>query len=153
MINSFKGKYYFLSNFYEIDVEYEGITYKNNEAAFQAQKCIDKKDRFKFCDLNASEAKHLGRKVNLRKDWENIKYNIMFDIVKAKFDQHPDLQEQLLLINDEMLIEGNDWNDRVWGCVQSENGNWLGSNLLGNILMQLRIDYQKENNKEEIERN
>lgn len=106
-----------------------------------------------FCDLNASEAKHLGRKVNLRKDWENIKYNIMFDIVKAKFDQHPDLQEQLLLTNDEMLIEGNDWNDRVWCCVQSENGNWLGSNLLGNILMQLRIDYQKENNKEEIERN
>ena len=34
VIDSFKGKYFFLSNFYESPVVYEGITYLNNEAAF-----------------------------------------------------------------------------------------------------------------------
>ena len=39
-INAFRNEYYFLSNFYEIPVTYQGITYQNNEAAFQAQKCV-----------------------------------------------------------------------------------------------------------------
>ena len=38
MIDSFRGKYFFLSNFYGSPVLYDGITYQNNEAAFQAQK-------------------------------------------------------------------------------------------------------------------
>ena len=37
-IKEFKGQYYFLSNFYSVEVTYNGITYKNNESAFQAQK-------------------------------------------------------------------------------------------------------------------
>ena len=36
MINRFVDEYYFLSNFYECPVEYNGIVYGNNEAAFQA---------------------------------------------------------------------------------------------------------------------
>ena len=32
MINEFRGKYYFLSNFYSCKVEWEGLTYENNEA-------------------------------------------------------------------------------------------------------------------------
>ena len=47
-INSFRDEYYFLSNFYECSVTYNGLTYKNNEAAFQAQKCINPKDREKL---------------------------------------------------------------------------------------------------------
>lgn len=38
MINEFRGKYYFLSNFYSSPVTYEGLTYLNNEAAFNQQK-------------------------------------------------------------------------------------------------------------------
>ena len=67
-INSFRGNYYFLSNFYECPVTYNGLTYRNNEAAFQAQKCINLKDREQFCNINASEAKKLGRIIHLRKE-------------------------------------------------------------------------------------
>ena len=35
-IDSFRGKYYFLSNFFPAEVTYNGLTYQNNEAAFQA---------------------------------------------------------------------------------------------------------------------
>ena len=45
MINSFKGENYFLSNFYTAEVSYNGITYLNNEAAFQAQKTLDLNER------------------------------------------------------------------------------------------------------------
>lgn len=41
MINCFDGKYAFLSNFYNSPVSYAGLTYRNNEAAFQAQKTLD----------------------------------------------------------------------------------------------------------------
>lgn len=34
MIDSFRGKYYFLSNFYNARVTYKGFTFQNNESAF-----------------------------------------------------------------------------------------------------------------------
>lgn len=138
-INSFRDEYYFLSNFYECSVTYNGLTYKNNEAAFQAQKCINLKDREKFCNLRASESKKLGRRVVLRKDWEDIKIKVMTDIVKAKFEQNEDLQKKLLATEDAYLEEGNTWGDRIWGTV-----NGVGANNLGEILMNVRKELQLE---------
>lgn len=138
-INSFRDEYYFLSNFYECSVTYNGLTYKNNEAAFQAQKCINPKDREKFCNLRASESKKLGRRVVLRKDWEDIKIKVMTDIVKAKFEQNEDLQKKLLATEDAYLEEENTWGDRIWGTV-----NGVGANNLGRILMNVRKELQLE---------
>lgn len=132
-IDSFRDEYYFLSNFYEVPVEYDGITYQNNEAAFQAQKCINPEDRKQFANLNASEAKKLGRKVQLRPDWENIKIKLMHDIVLAKFEQHSELVNKLLETGDLYLEEGNTWGDRIWGTVDGK-----GANNLGIILMNIR---------------
>lgn len=149
VINNFKGNYYFLSNFYEAPVTYQGITYQNNEAAFQAQKCTTDKQKLEFANVNPSEAKHLGRKVNLRKDWEQIKRQYMYEIVRAKFDQNPELKNKLLKTGEVQLIEGNTWGDRIWGCTKSANGEWVGSNMLGNILMEIREEYVKENTDRE----
>ena len=138
-INSFRGSYYFLSNFYEAPVTYEGITFKNNEAAFQAQKVCDLAERMKFKDLNGAEAKKLGRRVSLRKDWENIKIELMKGIVYAKFEQNEDLKGKLLATGDKYLEEGNTWGDRTWGTV-----NGSGANLLGKILMEVREELRKK---------
>ena len=48
MIDNFRGKYYFLSNFYNAPVEYEGILYTNNEAAFQSAKLKNKNLRTNY---------------------------------------------------------------------------------------------------------
>lgn len=48
MIKEFRGKYYFLSNFYEALITYDRITYQNNEAVFQSAKVMDKSAREKF---------------------------------------------------------------------------------------------------------
>lgn len=133
MINKFRGKYYFLSNFYEADVEYDGITYNNNEAAFQAQKVLDDSRKLRFKDLNPRRAKQLGRRVKLRSDWEKVKDTYMYEICKAKFSQNPKLAKKLLATGDEELVEGNKWNDTYWGVC-----NGRGKNKLGKILMKVR---------------
>ena len=137
MINEFRGKYYFLSNFSSAKVQYEGFMFENNEAAFQAQK--DLSQRSKFCNLPPNEAKRLGRRVNLRKDWEDVKDKIMYEIVFNKFSQNPELKKKLLATNGEELVEGNTWNDQYWGVC-----NGKGKNMLGKILMRVRAELRKE---------
>lgn len=141
-INSFRGEFFFLSNFYNAPIEYEGITYQNNEAAFQAQKCLEIKDKERFANISPSDAKRLGRKVELRKDWEQVKVSIMTEIVREKFQQNPDLADKLRATGNAHLEEGNTWGDRIWGTV-----NGQGANLLGKILMQVREELFQERSK------
>ena len=121
MINEFRGKYYFLSNFYETPVTWNGLTYLNNEAAFQSAKTFS--DRECFTNLDPSSAKKLGRKVQLRSDWENVKDDVMYEICKAKFSQNTELKKRLLSTGNEHLEEGNTWGDKIWGTV-----NGIGEN-------------------------
>lgn len=139
MIDSFRNEYYFLSNFYNSHVEYNGLVYTNNEAAFQAQKCPERARE--FTGLAPNDAKRLGRQVKLRPDWEEVKLDIMTDIVRSKFNrrQHPVLCRRLLETGDEELVEGNYWNDYYWGVCKGH-----GENHLGKILMQVREEL-KEN--------
>lgn len=131
VIDNFRGKYYFLSNFYDAPVTYLGYTFKNNEAAFQGAKCLSRIQE--FCNLNPSEAKHLGRRVHLRSDWEQVKDSVMYDICRAKFTQNPNLRTLLIQTGDAELVEGNTWGDRVWGVCDG-----VGENRLGKILMRIR---------------
>ncbi len=132
----FKGDYFFLSNFYVAPVVYQGIRFENNEAAFQAAKCPERMRD--FCGLNPQAAKRLGRRVELRPDWEAIKYDVMYQVCKAKFTQNPDLLDKLLSTGDAELVEGNTWGDRVWGVC-----NGVGENNLGKILMRLRQEFRE----------
>lgn len=139
-IDSFRGKYYFLSNFFPAPIIYDGLIYQNNEAAFQAQKTLEKTDRKVFTQLAPAEAKRRGRHVRLRDDWEEIKDGIMEEIVRAKFSQNPKLKAELLATGEAQLIEGNTWNDRYWG-VDVRSG--IGKNHLGKILMKVRSELKK----------
>ena len=136
-IDSFRGKYYFLSNFFPAEVTYNGLTYQNNEAAFQAQKTYSKEERIEFTTLEPRDAKRRGRRVRLRRDWEQVKDRIMEEIVRAKSSQNEELKEQLLATGDAQLVEGNRWNDRYWG-VDIRSG--VGENHLGKILMKVRSE-------------
>lgn len=138
-IKEFRDQYFFLSNFYEAPVEYGGLIYQSNEAAFQAQKCLTQEERARFVALSPSKAKSLGRRVQLRPDWEQVKLGIMEDIVRAKFTQNEDLRRLLLDTGSAELEEGNTWNDSFWG-VSLRNGQ--GRNHLGKILMQVRKELQ-----------
>ena len=133
MINEFKGKYFFLSNFYTAPVMYEGLLYLNNESAFQSAKVKDTERRKQFCNIDPSTAKRKGRSVTLRHDWEKIKDQVMEDCVKDKFTRNSDLRLRLIETGNKELVEGNMWNDTYWGVCRGR-----GRNMLGKILMKVR---------------
>lgn len=131
------GKYAFLSNYYNCSVPYNGITYLNAEAAFQAQKETNPVKKLSYADVPPNIGKRMGRKASLRKDWENVKDNIMYEVVKSKFVHNPDLIKKLLNVK-EPIIEDNTWNDTYWGVC-----NGKGENKLGQILTRLQNEFRK----------
>lgn len=133
MITSFRDEYEYLSNFYEAKITYDGITFRNSEAAYQAQKCADRIDKEYFFNLPAKLAKKVGRRVEMVDNWDEIKLDVMQKIIDAKFDQHPELAEKLISTGDEYIEEGNYWKDTFWGVCDG-----VGENHLGKILMNTR---------------
>lgn len=138
-INSFSGEYSFLSNFYDAKVTYEGLTYLNSEAAYQAQKCISQVDKEKYTWLGTYGAKRAGRVEPLCVNWDLIKVPIMYQILKCKFEQNEDIREKLLATGDAILEEGNTWGDRIWGTVDG-----IGNNFLGKLLMKVREELRSQ---------
>lgn len=136
-IDSFIKANFFLSNFYPTAVTYKGLTYQSSEAAFQAQKCKTEKDKVAFTEMTPDEAKKAGRRTDMREDWDQIKFDEMYEIVKAKFSQNESLKNRLLATGDAFLEEGNTWGDKIWGTVNGE-----GENNLGKILMRVRAELQ-----------
>jgi ribA/ribD-fused uncharacterized protein len=132
-IREFIDAYAFLSNFYHSPVKYRNLIYLNAEAAFQAQKESCEKDKEQYTRMNPAQAKLVGRNCNLREDWEEIKEQTMYEIVKAKFTQNKALARLLLATGDAYLEEGNWWHDTTWGVC-----NGVGENKLGKILMRVR---------------
>ena len=106
-IDYFREEYDFLSNFYPTKVLFDGIIYYNSEAAYQAQKCLQQTDKEQFALLSADEAKRLGKKVEMRPDWDDVKFKIMEQVVYEKFTQNPTLAQDLLNTGDRILKEGN----------------------------------------------
>lgn len=166
MIYSFTYASNFLSNFYQHPICYEDFVYPSNEHAYQAAKTLDENKRLIIAQAtNPGGAKRLGRKLELRKDWEDIKLTVMSDICYQKFED-PAMLWRLLGTGDDILVEGNTWGDWYWGAVK--NGDWydedfifnngplyawnltgpdagdtyVGSNHLGILLMDIRKELQ-----------
>lgn len=138
MINSFKGEYAFLGNFYNRPITYKNLTFKNSEAAFQSEKTEDFNIKKGFTTLSPNEAKRLGRSLKLIENWEEIKDEVMYQVCKAKFTDS-NLKEKLLATGNEELMEGNTWHDNYWGDCQCEKcKNKKGKNQLGKTLMRIR---------------
>ncbi len=135
-----KEEYRFLSNFHEARVEYNGLAFGSNEAAFQAQKCMTEAEKAAFTEFGPGKSKGLGRRVPLRPDWEEVKEGIMEEIVRAKFTQHPELAAKLLATGEKVLVEGNTWGDTCWG-IDLRTGQ--GENHLGKILMKVREELKE----------
>jgi ribA/ribD-fused uncharacterized protein len=141
-ILAFLGEYHFLSNFYRVQVEYDGLTYPSSEHAYQAAKTSDPGQRKEIRGLRtAGEAKKYGGRkgpIRLRQGWDGMKIQIMRDVLWAKFTQNNDLAEMLLATGDAELVEGNDWGDKFWGRVNGHGENWLGK-----ILVETRTKLRK----------
>lgn len=124
------------SNFSAYPIKVKGKVWPTSEHYFQAQKFEDKvlQEKVRKAKTPMLAAK-LGRdrKLPLRRNWESMKDNVMYEAVKAKFTQYAELKELLLSTSQAKLVEHTE-NDSYWG----DGGNGSGKNKLGKLLMRLR---------------
>lgn len=133
-ITEFKNEYSFLSNFYGSPASFDGILYPTSEHAYQAAKTLSQEERNAILAARTpAQAKKLGKKVTLRGDWNDVRINIMYEIITDKFNRNEILKKKLLETGDSELEEGNWWNDTFWGVCKN-----VGQNHLGKLLMKYR---------------
>ena len=152
------------SNYYIHPFIVGGLEWKSAEHCFQAQKYMSNYPEYAykiFCARTPHMAKYLAsmkihnqyawqeplnaeitlavnKGVSRRPDWDNVKDQVMFDIVLAKFQQHEDLHAALLATGEGLIAEASPY-DSYWGL--GNDGN--GANHLGQILMKIRDIYRK----------
>ena len=134
-ITEFKDEWRVLSDFFYCEVELDGVMYPTVEHAFVAAKTLLPEFREAIRTSGGpGDAKRMGRQLTLRADWEDVKVDVMRDLLRQKFsDGYPRIC--LLATFDRELIEGNNWNDRFWGVCDGE-----GKNMLGKLLMEIRAE-------------
>jgi N-glycosidase YbiA len=141
-IDSFKGEYRWLSNFYPCVLPpMDGIIPPTVEHAYQALKFISPDNRRSILkSVSPGKAKRLGKiYVDIRSDWEHMKVLFMQTLIAMKFSrENPDLCSLLIDTKNEDIIEGNTWGDTFWGVC-----NGQGKNILGNLLMERRSTLQQ----------
>ena len=157
MIESFSGRYNFLSNFYPAKIEHQGITYPTLEHYYVSMKVKnDQQIDGKYITMidcreliakmpNPARVKQFGKIIKVRRDWDDVKLDIMLWGIREKF-KHTDLKDLLLSTGDQELVEGNTWNDTYWGICRGE-----GQNNLGKILMKVRMELRQQNDKPSLE--
>lgn len=134
------------SNLYKCPVEFEGTVFPTSEHAYQAGKA--RKPAVRQWILSAptpalaAMAAHGLYVWDVVPDWAQTKFERMRAVLRAKFDQHPELREVLLSTGEARLVEAGTVNNavnRLWGEVDGK-----GENMLGVMLMELRSAYAKE---------
>jgi len=142
-----QSQYEWMSNFHQAPFIYEGKSWYTVEHAFQAAKVNFFGEWAKKIRVAATptEAKHLGRKCPLRKDWELVKVDIMRSLVQAKLKAHPELQDKLLATKNAHIEEDSAW-DKFWGTGKSGPGG-KGKNMMGKLLMELRESLRRHRAK------
>ena len=151
------------SQWYPSPFEIDGRMFINAEQFMMYSKALLFKDEDIACkimkSINPKEQKALGRKVknfNIE-TWSapvathiGVKLPIAWSVVSKgswnKFSQNPDLLEMLADTAGTTLVEASPY-DKIWGIGLSEwdsarltRKNWLGTNWLGEILTNVRLD-------------
>ena len=94
--------------------------------------------------------KNFGRKVKnyVDKEWDKVRYEMMYEVNLARFSQDKKLQEKLLDPNfdGKTFVEASPY-DGIWGIklglktpehILDNEDNWNGRNLLGKALTDVR---------------
>ena len=139
--------YYEFTNFYEVVVVIDKRHWPTTEHYFQAQKFVGTPILETIRMLSRPrEAFDMSRDPRYsrwrRPDWEQVKEDVMYKALQAKFSQHNDLRKLLLDTGERKLIEHSP-HDSYWG----DGGDGSGKNKLGELLMKLRGEMKAGNSK------
>ena len=135
----YEPDFYVLSNFSAFKLRWRMYEFDTSEAAYHWEKFPD----FAFARRairtapSAHEAFKLAEqyKERRRKDWDDVKVDIMRRILKAKAEQHEYVRRKLLATGDRELVEDS-WRDPYWGWGPDRDGQ----NMLGRLWMDVRSE-------------
>lgn len=133
-----KNKNGFLSNFYPSPFFVNGVRYPTVEHYFQSKKFegTEYEEYIRNLPTPAETAQQGKRRdLPLRKDWEEVKEDVMMTGLRAKFKQSKRLASLLLATESAILVEDSPY-DYYWGI----GFKGTGKNRLGVLLMKLRLE-------------
>ena len=148
------------SNWYQRSFIVDDVEYLHVEQYMMAQKALlfhDEEIYRRIMETSSpSKCKALGKEVRGfdSEIWNAHKFEIVRTAVYAKFEQHPDLLEMLLVTGDAVMAEASP-KDHIWGiglgaeeAMKRDPAAWPGENLLGKALMAVREELRKEADEE-----
>jgi ribA/ribD-fused uncharacterized protein len=70
-----------------------------------------------------------------RKDWHDVKVDVMRELMRAKLEQNEDVRDCLRATGHKHIVENSPW-DSFWGC----GADGKGENTLGKLWVELRSE-------------
>lgn len=144
------------SNWSPYPADYNEIRFSSSEHLFMYLKAMFFNDEVKAKQIikapDYRTAKKLGKKVSGfdEQKWEQVREDMMYKALKAKFDTNADFRQALLSKEymGKTFVEASPY-DKIWGIGisvkdASAGKEWKGNNLLGKVLTKLRDDELKE---------
>lgn len=133
----YEQEFYVLSNFSAFKLIWKGILFDTSEQAYHWEKFVDHPSVQEQI-LRTQSAHDAFKTANYLSsfklpDWDDIKLEVMKEILQAKVAQHEYVRRKLLETGDRELVEDS-WRDDFWGV--GPNGD--GKNWLGRLWMQIR---------------
>lgn len=121
----------FLGNAYPCNLTYNGFDYKNAEHAYQASKCPPGVANDVRKAPTVVIAHQMASRVAPVSDWDDLKVQVMRDILAVKFGIGSRLAAMLYETYPARILNTNSWfGDLFWGLDDGMGENWLGLLLM-----------------------
>ncbi|QMU67587.1 NADAR family protein [Streptacidiphilus sp. P02-A3a] len=117
-----------LRNDFPAQVSLAGETYPSVVHGYWALSAADASDHDRIRDApTGREAHELGGRADRRADWASVRLAVMGALLRAKFEQHPDLAEMLLSTGDSAISYTGLLDSPFWRDAPDRQGrNWIG---------------------------
>lgn len=156
----YEQDFYVLSNFSAFNLNWRGRDFDTSEQAYQWAKFMpdglewfyipksNEPDRSMWevrCRILQSRSAHDAFKIAERNkeyrrpDWDEVRVDIMRDILRAKAKQHEYVRRKLLATGIRELVEDS-WRCSFWGWGPDRQG----LNMLGKLWMEIREELRKD---------
>lgn len=141
----------FFGNMAPYSIKYMDQEWKTSEALFQALRFNDDEIR----ELIRIQKSPMAAKMMAKKYRHKLICIPMSDedvqnmqkVIRLKFDSHPEIRTKLIESGHQLIVEdiGNRNGERhlFWGMKKIDH-NWIGNNMMGKLLMELRESYQND---------
>lgn len=140
------GEWGLLSNFARTPIVIDGVTFDCTEKLFQVIKFTDEESRKVIYSKKGQPIKMMARhqeKVgSVREDWGRIFIDVMKFCLMQKYAQSEVFRKELERSKGKFIVEQQPNSKRPAGAYSaklSEDGStWVGPNIMGRLLMELR---------------